>query len=437
MKKTFTLIAALALCSTANADSVKILSTGGTPGVDEPQLMGLGISPDGKYVCGPIEMGAGYFVGNLDTDEYIFAISEDEEGSELRHIDNNGVAIGYNGPGITYSFATREESVLTPPEGDWKYILGEALTNDGSILVGSLVGKGFATYAAYSKDGGEWTQLPMPSDEDLGRYAGQGSTAKYISGDGKYIVGTVGNNMGPATLWIMNSDGGYDVDPFYTRFVIMTDEDLAAGEKILFGLSPIGISNNGKYLLCNGTVASGESFSLVPVVYDTEEDTVKIYNEDQNIDEYGMGLYASAIDDKGNFVGIIGQQPLYGSVGCFYMKAGATQAESLSTAFPAYGEKFSFPEAIGYVIPTAMSADGSLILGYGFYSEDFYDDEEPAYFVTFVINTGEGTSVDAVTTASGEPEAIYSLDGKKLNKLGKGINIIRMPDGSVKKVLGK
>lgn len=438
MKKTFTLLAAISLCASANADSLKMLSFGlGIPGYDEPQMMGLGISPDGNYVCGPIEMGMGYFVGNIETDEYYFVISEDDEGAELRHVDNNGVAIGYNGPGITYSFDTQEETVLNTPEGDWKYVLGEALTNDGSVMVGSLVAKGYATYAAFSKDGGEWTLLPMPSDEELGRYAGEGSTAKYVSGDGKYILGSVGNNMGPATMWILNDAGEYEVDPIYTRFVVMTEEELEAGEKTLLGMSPIGISDNGKYVLCNGTIEFGEGYALVPVVYNTEEDSIVIYDEPQDIDTNEMGLYASAIDNNGSFVGIIGEQPLYASVGCFIMKAGETQAESLSEAFPAYGEAFAFSESIGYVIPTAMSADGSKILGYGFYSEDFYDEDAPAYFATFVIETGNGSSIDSVASSMATPEAIFSIDGHKLQEMNKGINIVRMSDGSVKKIFKK
>ena len=437
MKKTFTLLAAMALCASMQAESLKILSLGlGTPGIDEPQLMGLGISPDGKYVCGPVEMGMGYFVGNIETNEYKFAMTDDDEGAELRHIDNNGLAIGYNGPGITYSFATGEETVLPVPDGDWKYVLGEALTNDGSTLVGSLVAKGYMTYAAYSCNGGEWTLLPMPSEEVLGRYAEDGSTAKYVSGDGKYILGSIGNNMGPAILWVKNDAGEYEADPFYVNFVIMTEADLEAGEKTLLGLSPVNISNNGRYVLCSGTMESEDGYILVPVVYDTESKTVKIYDEPQNVDMYGMGLYPSAIDDNGTFIGVIGQMPLYSSFGCFIMKAGATQAESLSEAFPEYGEVFGFSESIGCVVPTAMSADGSKMLAYGYYIEDPEDEDSWAYFATFVIDTNEGSSVESASSVA-VPEAIYSIDGQKLNSLKSGINIIRSSDGSVKKIIKK
>ena len=119
MKKTFTLFLGLALCSSINAQTIKFLTLGiGIPGFDEPQLMGQGISPDGKYVCGSIEMGSGYFIADLENDMVVYEVSDDPEGAELRHIDNNGIAIGYNGPGVTYSI-NGGETILKVPSDCW------------------------------------------------------------------------------------------------------------------------------------------------------------------------------------------------------------------------------------------------------------------------------------------------------------------------------
>ena len=57
-------------------------------------------------------------------------------------------------------------------------MLGEALSNSGGVMVGSLVAKGFITNAAYSKNGGEWTLLPEADADLLGSYAGDGSLCK-------------------------------------------------------------------------------------------------------------------------------------------------------------------------------------------------------------------------------------------------------------------
>ena len=50
---------------------------------------------------------------------------------------------------------------------------------------------------------------------------------------------------------------------------------------------------------------------------------------------------------------------------------------------------------------------------------------------------GSVSGIENLTTGNGAQTVvgIYSLDGMKLNSLRKGINIIKMSDGSVKKVL--
>lgn len=436
MKKIFTISTALALCLSLNAESLKVLSLGlGVPGVDEPQLMGLGLSPNAKFICGAIEQGEGYFIYNLETDSYKYEMTTDEEGAALYHVDNNGLAIGYNGPGVTYSFEGVETQMKTPAGYNYSYVLGEDLSNDGRVLVGEIIGKGYSNYAAISKDGGEWTLLPKPSDELLGDFAERGTTAKYVSGDGKVILGQICDNVGPATLWVMNDSGEYDVDPLFDKFVVMSNEDLESGKKPLSGLTPYGISDNGKYALCRGTVMTEEGYKLVPVVYNVENQSLKIYDEDQEIDEMGLGLTPTAIANDGTFIGSVGV-PIYGSTGSFIMKAGETQATLYVEAFPEYANLFEYWDAYGMNVPTGISADGRCIMGYSYYSVDPYDPEEPAYFVTYVIEDTEVNSVKE-TQIVAIPNEYYSIDGQKLNGIKKGINIVRMSDGSVRKILKK
>lgn len=49
----------------------------------------------------------------------------------------------------------------------------------------------------------------------------------------------------------------------------------------------------------------------------------------------------------------------------------------------------------------------------------------------------KGTAINAVSSESEQPAARYSVDGRKLSGAEKGINIVRMNDGTVKKVLVK
>lgn len=435
MKKTFTLVMAAALCASVNAQELKFLSLGlGTPGVDEPPIIGLGISSNGKYVCGSLDMGYGYFVGNLETNVFEFATTEDPEGAELRHIDNNGLAIGFDGPGITFSIEGGCNE-LEVPDDSYKYILGEDLSNDGSIMVGSLIGLGYSTFAAVSRDGGTWTPLPMPSDEILGEYAGAGSAAKYCSGDGKVILGYIGS-WGPATLWLMNDDGEYEVLPLFNKICVMTEEDEADDSKQFLSMMPMNISENGKLVLLRGFV-KGIDYPVAGV-YNIETEEVTIYSEPQDIDEYGLGLTPSAIANDGTIVGVVGQ-PAMGTC-AFIINAGEEQAETFANEFAEYSEIFYYPDLMGWNIPTDISADGRYILGYLYYCDNFDDPDADAYFRTYVIDTdpsGE-VSVDSINTGSvANQEAIYTIDGRRINDIQEGINIIRMSDGTTRKVIKK
>lgn len=436
MRKIFTAFLSLALCSTVNAQSIKTLSFGlGTPGIDEPQLIGLGISADGKYVCGSLEMGEGYFVADLENNFIQYDVTEDDEGAELRHVDNNGLAIGFNGPGVTYSI-DGVETVLENPSDQYKYVLGEDLSNDGSVKVGSLVGTGFATYAAYSKDGGEWTLLPQVDNELLEGIGEEGGSAKYVSGDGKVILGFVGS-FGPAVLWVMNDEGEYEVDPLFSKYVILTEEEEAAGEKVLYNLSAASLSDNGKYAALTGVIMVEDGFLTVPAIYDVEAQELTIYSEPQEIDEYGIGIMPTAIANDGTMIGIIGNQPMFTCMGSFIWKAGEEKPTTFSDAFPSYAETFGFSDSIGYCVPTGISADGRYILGYGFYCDDFYDEDAIAYYSTYVIDNS-GTSGIETSVASERPavqEAIYTIDGKRIDRMTKGINIVRMSDGTSRKVI--
>ena len=441
MRKIFTLSLTLALCASVNAETIKLLGLGlGVPGMDEPQLIGLGISPDGKYVCGSLEMGQGLFVADTQSGDVRYDMSEDPEGAELRHVDNNGLAIGYDGPGITYSI-NGTMTVLPTPTDEYSYVLGEDLSNDGSIKVGSLVISSYFTIPAVSKNNGEWTPLPMPSAEILGIFAEDGGAAKYVSGDGKVIVGYAGS-WGPTIIWTMNDAGEYEVNPIFAEYVAMTEEEVENSSKPLLGMLPANVSDNGKYVVSTGTIQEiiDDEYSEirnVVVVYDVEEHNLTIYNELQEIDEYGFGLNPTAIANDGTVIGVIGQ-PMIGASGNFIIKPGETQAESFAEAFPEYNAIFGVPDSIGYCVAPDMSADGRYILGYGFYSEDFNDLDAPAYFQTFIIDRGDvGTGVGTIDTDSQEakPEAFYTIDGKRLDRMTKGLNIVRMSDGSVRKIL--
>ncbi len=442
MKKIVTLSLFVALCSSMYADKISILTLGlGVPGGAEPQFMGLGMSANGKYACGAIENGTGIFVADAETGDIEWTFADSDDGGELRHVDNNGVAIGFTDYGITYSFATSEMTPFSAPEG-FRGILGEDLTNDGSIMVGSASAQSFTTSGAYCMDGETWKLLPIPSAEELGELGKdlKGSAAKRVSGDGKVILGFLGS-FGLPILWFQNEAGEYEADFFPARYVKASQEDLDNKDKEFYSLSGmyLNMSNNGRYIVLIGLIKdekTGEQRS-VPVVYDVVEKKMNVYNEVQEVDEAGAGLYPTAICDDGTFIGTVGQ-PYFHSSGTFIMEAGETQAKLYVDVFPEYAAKVGVADGLGFNMPTAMSADGRYLLGYTYYCEDYNNEFADAYYVTYVLDTEKGSAgIDDIVNDSDEAqaEAIYGADGIRRNDLTKGLNIVRMSDGSVRKIV--
>ncbi|MDE6368741.1 MAG: hypothetical protein K2K94_05835 [Muribaculaceae bacterium] len=434
MKKTFTLSLALALCTSVYAEDIRTFSCGiGTPGFDEPSLVGLGISPNGKYICGTLEQGAGIFVASNETGDVNWLIVTGDEGGELRQVDNNGVAIGVTDEGILFSMDDAEESIIYAPSG-YRYFLGNALTNDGSMMVGSLYSESFLGKAVYTYDGEEWSFLPTPTKEELGDLdpRADASSARFVSADGKVIVGHLGS-FGVPIVWIKNEAGEYEADFFPARHL---KDPLYAVSGAYYCMS-----NNGRYVCMVGKVREEgtDNYLDMPVVYDTEKREVILYNERQEFDLNGNGLYPCAISDDGTMVGTIGQ-PYWASYGSFIWKAGEEKAEKFSTAFPVYAEKLGAGEDLGFNMPVGISADGRYILGYTYYCDDYDDNDAMAYWLTYTIDTQAGSAGiedSMVNESQATPAAYYSVDGKRLGEMSKGINIVRMSDGTVRKVIKK
>ncbi|MDE6521641.1 MAG: hypothetical protein K2L17_02390 [Muribaculaceae bacterium] len=435
MKKISIITLVLSFSITALADtSLRMLSFGSEmgPGITEPGIMGFGISPNGRYVCGSIEYAAGIFIGDLETNKMLYSISDSDTGAQLLNINNIGEAIGFDGDsGILFNIDEKETALRSSEK--LSYIIGQDISDDGSVQVGMLVSDSFQTYPAYSKDGGIWEILPMP-DIDLGYYNQKQVAARYVSSDGKIILGNIGT-WGPATLWRLNETGEFIPDPIFDGYVMMSREDV---EKPYFRFTPEGMSPDGHYILIEVcTYNDGASSLTMPAVYDTHTKVLKVYDEVQNIDYSESGLHPTAIDNNGTFIGMIGSGSF--NMGAFIMYAGETQAQMYTEAFPEYADVFECLDLGGYHMPSDISADGRFILGNGWYtpSDDPMANDAIYYFMTYVIDTGNTNSVGNHNeeTMPIVPTEYYTLDGIRVDNPVKGLNIIRMSNGTFRKIL--
>lgn len=434
---------ALLLGANANAETLKILGMGGQPGMDEPQFMGMAISPNGRYVAGAVESGEGMFVTDIDNDEYKFLPTVDEnEGALLVNVDNQGTAVGYDGPGVTYNIdGVRRTLVPGTIDGvEYRDFIAEGITADGKMIVGSLVAKGSVTYAAYTEDGGEtFKLLPAPAGQAAETF-GKGSSAKHVSVDGKYILGFVASYRVGA-LWERNDDGEYVEIPLANQYCVFNKSDELKGEKRLLSLFTLDLSPSGQFAAFRSIILDETgNFQTVPAIYDTFNKKMIIYDEKQKIDEQSnVGLSPSAIADTGTFVGTVG---VVGVSNCatFIMYAGQTQAKLFKDEFPEFNGLLGAGDEYGFSWPTSMSADGSRIVGFTYYCDDYMDPDTFAYYTTYVlervVDPSEFSSVKNIET-EGEavPVGYYSIDGKRMSKMSDGLNIIRMSDGSVRKIM--
>lgn len=459
MNKFLTFSLAIAFCASAYAEDLTVFSYTMENAQYDVPMMGLGISPNGDYVCGALENGVGIFVAQRESGDVKLMIPSGEEGGQLRHIDNNGEAIGFYSRledendetsksldmGVTFSFDTGEAEELLPPDTS-RYVMGECLTADGSIIFGNLIIQSFSSRAAYSTNRIDWEFLPVPSEEELGsemwKALHEGDCAvKNVSADGNVVLGHLGSFAMPI-IWIKNSEGKYEYDLFPMKYLKMTDEDTENTDKPLYSISAqyLNLSPNGRYASMLGLIEGKmqDGGRSVPVIYDTVNKEIIIYSEKQEIDEEHVGLYPSAIADNGTFIGTIGQ-PYFASFGSFIMEEGKQQAVLYKDVFPAYNEKFGRSDALGFNMPTAISANSRYILGYTFFDTDPDDPEARAYYVTYIIDRGEAVGVNEIASENAQPltEVIYTIDGKCVEKPVKGINIVRKSDGTVNKIMIK
>lgn len=435
MRKFTTIALSLAICASANADTtLKMLSFGSPegPGIGEPGMMGLGISPNGKYVCGTLESAVGIFIGDLENDKMIYRISDGEDGGQLMNVNDEGVAIGFDGtPGVTFNIDGVETLLRIP--ADCKYVVGKDISEDGSVAVGLYVGEGYYISPGYSKDGGIWQKLPIP-DLDMGDYNTRQCGATHVSSDGRIILGYIGA-LGPACLWLLNESGEYVVDPIFDEYAKRTADD---EEHPFLTFGGQGISPDGHYVLLNlcEYIDQTEGPSI-PAIYDTETGELKIYSEIQEIDDYDIGLYPTAIANDGTFIGVIGGPGM--NFGSFIMKAGETQAELFTQAFPEYADVFELLNLAGFHMPVGISADGMRILGYGWYTQDEnpFSNDAFFYFMTYVLDRNATTGISEIGNDIRDvvPTDYFTIDGTRTETPVRGLNIIRMSDGSVRKVL--
>lgn len=418
MKKTLLTIAlSIVVSAFAWAQQLSIITDeAGTQGA----IQVLTMSDNGMYVAGTTETMAG-FVMNVATGAIVYDEALDEFGCEMRGVSNDGIAVGLNGNAIILNVNTGEKTELETPANNTS--IANAITPDGSLIVGLCYHDGFVENPAIWDQFGVLTLLPEPTPEELG-FTYNGSRAVAVSEDGKTIVGYIVDDMAghPIIFWTLQDNGEWLLD----TTIATTLFEPAWGDKPYFTIEPLCISANGKYVGLN-LAFNNEEFSPGLGLYNTETNEISVIPSGDEFQQ--AAFYPSSVSNEGDIVGQIILGPT--SRNAFFYQNGDEMVRTFAEAFPE--EEFAALANSPACIPTKITPNSNKIAGW-------YIDLDTYNYYSFILTLSTEGIEDIVidnNSSNAVPVAIYNTAGMLLDRPTPGVNIIMMSDGTSKKVLVK
>lgn len=393
MKKTATLFLALIAALAAGAQSIKVI--GGNAG----NYMLLSVSPNGQYAAGINSATNNSILWNINSGEVLETSGQES----VNCVNNQGVMVGYQGeypvkilPDLTV------EQLLTDTMG-----MANAISDDG-LICGATMDESYTTHACVWKDG-KTIMLPEPTSEEAGTEV-NGTSAKFVSGDGKVIAGYVQDNMStwPLIIWRLQPDGSYKVIP--TCKAYYNDGNDATNQNPYYNFEATSISHNGKWIGLQVTTAGEGGLPTAARIarYDIDADTIQVATlESIDGNEENTECLASGISDDGTLLGIYNWSLMYGRKGLLW-QSGKAKAELLANLFKEI-EELSVYDKSSHT-PVAITPDDGMIVGFGMNADYTFE----GYCLTTKASTGIHTSSDAVATGS---TTYYDISGRRLPSL--------------------
>lgn len=436
MKKIFTTIAiSLLSVSSLSAQGVTltILADGAQFGGFQP----LDISGDGKYICGASFVGP-HFIADWEQQECWYPEGTTSQGGELRSITNSGLALGMGGNLIDFSTGQSRRTPLADLYQSIRGGLTDAVTDDGSIITGLAYKIDDPLYYAAYWENGKCHLLPVPTEDQTG-WRIYGSRARFISDDGSVIAGYLVDRLStfPMVYWTRQEDGSYKLHPVCLDYFC----DSRDNDKKYVQFCPYAMSPNGKYIVLqlketqqNGSITSISNLAL----YDTDTDEIircpisgrhgMIYGTHLQVWDHGVANDGTIV---GWFEHTYGRSP-------FIIYPDTRDALKFTEAFPEI-EIFPIYDYMGDHAVSCISADGRYIGGCAWHYNEVTDF---AAYQCYVVDTGEKAPQEEQESGiaeigeqpAGQPE-YFDISGHRLSAPIKGINIVRYPDGSTKKII--
>ena len=389
------------------------------------------VSPNHRYAAGPafnMETGTfGMFVYDIETGNYNVQAALDDFGADIREVNNDGVATGYNEQACflnidgTVDYFEAEEGMST---------IARDASDDLSVVVGcTYPTDGFNTTACVWVDG-EKTDLPVPTDEELG-FETNGSVAYYTNSDGSVIAGYVVDNYStnPLLIWRLQDDGSYVCDPVCTRY-FSPNGDMEGRPYVMFAAQ--GLSRNGRYVSLNVMDASSGLYEQRIGRLDLETGEVETYVADGSGDiQANAEMQATQVSNDGTIIGwsLAGSWAMQVRSAVIWYKG--EDPKLLSNVVPDVEEIANF-DSLGFNTVIDITPDGRYVVGFAM--------DEMSNYKGYVLDLGTASSaVNEVVKEDAEAYEVarYAINGTRLQAPTKGINIVKMSDGTTKKVIVK
>lgn len=444
--KSITLPTLILTFMTVSAQSLTEISS-------EEELMEYGgcqtfdMSPDGRFVCGATFAWSGFI---YDNEEHKTVLVDEEMGAvyidnsvQLLGINNMGSAVGFDDNGGILVNIDGSYKVLGGYSSETPLILPQSINADGSIIVGAVANQAWVQNACYWKDG-EIKTLPMLTSEEAG-FQVNGSVAIDVSEDGSIICGYILDRQAryPLVTWTLSDNGEYQLNPVFMDYfepsnvaIRSDDGDIIGyetGDKPYLIFTPGAMSPDGKTIAMQVVPNNEDETTIAYKVafYDVQTGELDVIdNPGGVIDDYGFFTLVSVSNNKEavGYAGILGE-----GMAPFIVYGKTGEDKTLNQAFPNLSELDRYQESQDLGMPylaTSISQDGKYIAGY---AVTIVNDTMVAE--AFIIETGaDDTGVATIKDLDRKEVSLYSVDGKKLDRPVRGVNIIRYSDGSSKKI---
>ena len=413
-----------------------------TDGYPYGGMMPQTISGNGKYVGGSTFAGM-MFLSDWEAGNYLviddsYGSAFEDFGSEIRGISNTGKGVGFDDNGaVTVNLATRDYRVILPIDGanNINDAIATSISEDGSIIVGDIIGEGWDSAPVYWEDG-EMHYLPLPDETDFG-FTPAGYSARLVADGGNIIAGYAIDNFAtyPLVIWQRRADGTYVCDPVFKDYF-----EGGYGTKEFLRFHGMSITRDGTTVVMKLQYNTQDP-ALLGVnllgLYTLADKKLRVIHIDG---EHGVEpgadctVWFNGISNDGTVVGWFTSDA--GARYPFIMYADELQPILLSRVFPKLEKLREFDENREHAL-SGISADGRYICGMG---QEYVAAYDYYLYTGYVIDTkADDNGENAIETLAPDMKAAplyFSIDGKPLNgPADKGITIEIDSDGKSRKLV--